>query len=133
MADAMYCCGRCGASLNVSSNDLYPLDTYFEAGNRGTLSFMGVDMSKFRQQNEEKWRSCFPFFESSDSWGIQRKRTQLRCASCSTLLGFIYYDMPTREGGISGWGPSQNVPSWARYRLKIKALQEASLFHKKWQ
>lgn len=128
-------CRKCGEFLNVSSNDLYPPDTYFEAGNRGTLSFMEVDMSKFRKQKEKKWRSCFPFFDSLDSWGIQRKRTQLRCVSCNMLLGYIYYDMPRRAGGggHSGWGPSQAVPRGERYRLKIKALQEAPLFHHKWQ
>jgi hypothetical protein len=131
-ADAMYCCGKCGASLNVSSNDLYPPDTYFEAGNRGTLSFMEVDMSKFRKQKEKKWRSCFPFFDSLDSWGIHRRRTQLRCISCNMLLGYIYYDMPRRQGH-SGLGPSQAVPRGERYRLKIKALQESPIFHQKWQ
>jgi hypothetical protein len=132
-ADALYCCGRCGASLNVSSNDLYPPDTHFEAGNRGTLSFMEVDMSKFRKQKEKKWRSCFPFFDSLDYWGIHRRRTQLRCVSCNTLLGYIYYDMPRRQGRYSSWGPSQSVPKGERYRLKIKALQEAPVFHQKWQ
>lgn len=132
-ADAMYCCKSCGGSLNVSSNDLYPPDTYFEAGNRGTLSFMEVDLSKFRKQKEKRWRSCFPFFDSWDSWGIQRKRTQLRCVQCNKLLGFIYNDMPRRGGGYSGWGPSQNVPRGERYRLKIKALQETTAFHQKWQ
>ncbi|KAL2636345.1 hypothetical protein R1flu_007824 [Riccia fluitans] len=54
MADAAYSCKQCGVYLNVSSNMLYPPDTYFQAGNRGTLSFMEVDMSKFRKQKENR-------------------------------------------------------------------------------
>ncbi|KAG6550639.1 hypothetical protein Mapa_007736 [Marchantia paleacea] len=129
MADATYCCRQCGVYLNVSSNMLYPHDTYFQAGNRGTLSFMEIDMSKFRQQDENR---CFPFFDSLDSWGIQRKRTRLRCALCNTLVGYIYYDMPKRAGD-TGLGPSHAVPRGQRYRLKIKSLQEAPLYQGKWK
>uniref|UniRef100_A0A453J3Z3 Uncharacterized protein n=1 Tax=Aegilops tauschii subsp. strangulata TaxID=200361 RepID=A0A453J3Z3_AEGTS len=39
---AAYGCAACGADLNLSASNLYPAGTYFEAGNKGTLSFSWV-------------------------------------------------------------------------------------------
>ncbi|KAJ7523273.1 hypothetical protein O6H91_18G044700 [Diphasiastrum complanatum] len=123
MAEQKFSCGACGTPLNVSSNDLYPPDMYFEAGNKGTLSFHTIDESKFRQEPESK---IAPFFETVNYWGIQRKRVKLLCNSCNTLVGYIYDDGPPVNGttGQFHMGPSQVVPRYPRYRMKIKALRQ---------
>ncbi|KAL2232650.1 uncharacterized protein LOC105155579 [Sesamum indicum] len=117
----MYCCRECGANLNLHGGHLYPPDFYFEAGNKNTLSFSAVDSSKFRFEKEDKLR---PFFETVNYWGIQRKRTKIKCNSCGKLVGYIYDDGPplTDSNGQLGFGPSQVVPRNPRYRFKNKAL-----------
>ncbi|KAL0361014.1 UNVERIFIED_CONTAM: hypothetical protein Sradi_3785900 [Sesamum radiatum] len=117
----MYCCRECGANLNLHGGHLYPPDFYFEAGNKNTLSFAAVDSSKFRFEKEDKIR---PFFETVNYWGIQRKRTKIKCNSCGKLVGYIYDDGPplTNSNGQLGFGPSQVVPRNPRYRFKNKAL-----------
>lgn len=42
-ATTSYGCAACGADLNLSSAHLYPAGVYFEAGNKGTLSFSWAD------------------------------------------------------------------------------------------
>jgi hypothetical protein len=56
--------------LNLSATHLYPAGCYFEAANKGTLSFSWVDESWLRFAMED--RIC-PFFETLDYWGIHRK------------------------------------------------------------
>eukprot|EP00249_Psilotum_nudum_P008349 c21214_g1_i1 orf=334-723(-) len=123
MAPTAYSCRQCGAPLNLNPDNLYPSDFYFEAGNKGTLSFSSIDETKFRQEREEKF---MPFFESWDYWGIQRKRTKLLCISCDNLVGYIYDDGPPfgNSRGQYFMGPSQVVPRHKRYRMKIKAIQQ---------
>lgn len=122
---SIYSCTECGTNLNLSSNHLFPPDFYFEAGNKGTLSFSSVDSTKFRFEKEDKIR---PFFETLNYWGIQRKRTKLKCNSCGRLLGYVYDDGPplTDSPGQLHMGPSQVIPRAPRYRLKTKALRIAS-------
>ncbi|KAF7050995.1 hypothetical protein CFC21_059287 [Triticum aestivum] len=121
---AAYGCAACGADLNLSASHLYPAGTYFEAGNKGTLSFSWVDESRLRFAAEDRIR---PFFETLDYWGIQRKRTRVNCDACGKLLGHVYDDgPPLMEGtGQLGMGPSQVVPRRPRYRIKIKAVTAA--------
>ncbi|XP_057828052.1 uncharacterized protein At4g08330, chloroplastic [Cryptomeria japonica] len=123
MASISYSCAECDSPLNLSSSNLYPQDFYFEAGNKGTLSFSAIDLTKFRLEQEDKIK---PFFETLNYWGLQRKRTKLKCASCGKLLGYIYDDGPPATNGIGqfGMGPSQVVPRFPRYRFKIKALKQ---------
>lgn len=116
-----YGCAACGADLNLSATHLYPAGVYFEAGNKGTLSFSWVDESRLRFAAEDRIR---PFFETLDYWGIQRKRTRISCDACGRLLGYVYDDgPPVMEGtGQFGMGPSQVIPRRPRYRIKIKAV-----------
>jgi len=123
MASISYSCAECGVPLNLSSSYQYPADFYFEAGNKDTLSFSAIDDTKFRFEKEDK---IMPFFETLNHWGIQRKRTKIKCASCSKLVGYVYDDGPpaTNSIGQFGMGPSQVVRRYPRYRLKIKALKQ---------
>ncbi|XP_043713484.1 peptide methionine sulfoxide reductase MsrB-like [Telopea speciosissima] len=119
---SIYSCVECGADLNLRNSQLFPPDFYFEAGNKGTLSFAAIDETKFRFQKEDK---LIPFFETVNYWGIQRKRTKIKCISCGHLVGNIYDDGPplTDSPGQMHMGPSQVIPRAPRYRLKIKALK----------
>ncbi|XP_010918146.1 uncharacterized protein [Elaeis guineensis] len=121
----VYRCAECRADLNLSTAHLFPPDAYFEAGNKGTLSFSWVDDSKLRFSKEDKIR---PFFETVNYWGIQRKRTRIQCDSCGRLLGYVYDDGPPlmRGNGQLGFGPSQAIPRCPRYRFKTKALAVAT-------
>ncbi|XP_031494267.1 uncharacterized protein At4g08330, chloroplastic [Nymphaea colorata] len=119
--DPTYSCGKCGASLNLSKSHEYPPDFYFDAGNKGTLSFSCVDGSRFNFEKEDK---IMPFFETINYWGIQRKRIKMKCVSCGSLLGYVYDDGPpqTATPGQFHMGPSQAIPRFPRFRLKLKAL-----------
>ncbi|KAK6924546.1 hypothetical protein RJ641_010746 [Dillenia turbinata] len=112
----IYSCKDCRADFNLSPNHLYPPDFYFEAGNKGTLSFSWIDDSKFRFEKEDKIR---PFFETLNYWGIQRKRTRIKCDSCGSLVGYVYDDGPpmTNSPGQFHFGPSQVIPRAPRLQL----------------
>ncbi|GAA0149608.1 reductase [Lithospermum erythrorhizon] len=122
---SIYSCKECSTNLNLQTVHLYPPDTYFEAGNKNTLSFASIDATKFKLEHEDLIR---PFFETVNYWGIQRKRTKIKCTSCGSLVGYIYDDGPplTDSIGQFGFGPSQVVPRAPRYRFKIKALRITS-------
>ncbi|KAG0592985.1 hypothetical protein M758_1G287400 [Ceratodon purpureus] len=117
----IYHCKGCNRCLNLSDEYLYPPNAYFDAGNKGTLSFSAVDKTEFRQKEQNQ---CFPFFETVDYWGIQRRRTKLMCAACGKRLGYIYNDGPYADAGIGqgGFGHSQMIPRHPRYRLKRDAI-----------
>lgn len=119
---SIYSCKECGTNLNLNTSHLYPATVYFPAGNKGTLSFAMIDSTKFRLEKEDKIR---PFFETLDYWGIQRKRTKIKCNNCGALLGYIYDDGPPAVDtpGQFHFGPSQVIPRYPRYRLKTKALR----------
>ncbi|XP_047318055.1 uncharacterized protein LOC124921437 [Impatiens glandulifera] len=122
---SIYSCKECRANLNLQTGSLFPADFYFEAGNKGTLSFAAIDSSKFLFKKEEK---LIPFFETVNYWGIQRKRTKINCNNCGLLVGYIYDDGPPLTGGIGqfGLGPSQAISRSPRYRFKIKSLRISS-------
>ncbi|XP_059623410.1 uncharacterized protein At4g08330, chloroplastic [Cornus florida] len=122
---SIYTCTECGTNLNLHSNHLFPPDFYFEAGNKGTLSFSLIDTTKFRFEKEDKIR---PFFETLNYWGIQRKRTKIMCNSCNRLVGYVYDDGPplTNSPGQYHFGPSQVIPRAPRYRFKTKSLRISS-------
>ncbi|CAL1394648.1 unnamed protein product [Linum trigynum] len=119
---SVYGCAECGADLNLSSDHLYPPDFFFEAGNKGSLSFSTIDTAKFNFEKEDKLR---PFFETLNYWGIQRRRTKIKCNHCGYLVGYIYDDGPPLTGGTGQFhmGPSQVIPRAPRYRFKIKSLR----------
>ena len=123
-SSASYRCAACGADLNLSAAHLYPAGVFFEAGNKGTLSFAWVDESRLRFAAEDRIR---PFFETRNYWGIQRKRTRISCDACGRLLGHVYDDgPPLMQGhGQLGMGPSQVIPRRPRYRIKTKAVAAA--------
>lgn len=106
---SIYTCKECESNLNLHTIHLYPPDFYFEAGNKGTLSFSAVDSSKFRFEKEDK---IIPFFETINYWGIQRKRTKIKCVNCGKLVGYVYDDGPpmTDSPGQFHFGPSQVIP-----------------------
>ncbi|XP_014520397.1 uncharacterized protein LOC106777335 isoform X2 [Vigna radiata var. radiata] len=110
-----YTCTACGSNLYLNSAYAFPPDFYFEAGNKDSVSFSAVDASKFKFEKEDKIR---PFFETVNYWGIQRKRTKIKCNTCSSLLGHIYDDGPplTNSPGQFHMGPSQVIPREPRYR-----------------
>ncbi|XP_006340785.1 peptide methionine sulfoxide reductase MsrB [Solanum tuberosum] len=122
---SIYSCKECHTNFNLHTNYLFPPDFYFEAGNKGTLSFSAVDSSKFKFEKEDKIR---PFFETLDYWGIQRKRTKMMCMNCGKVVGYVYDDGPpmTDSPGQFHFGPSQVIPRAARYRMKNKALKITS-------
>lgn len=119
---SIYWCNECGTNLNLNTGHLFPADFYFEAGNKGTLSFAMIDTEKFKFEKEDKIR---PFFETMNYWGIQRKRTKIKCSNCGDLVGHVYDDGPpmTDSTGQFHMGPSQVIPRAPRYRMKVKALR----------
>nr|XP_028950998.1 uncharacterized protein LOC114821792 [Malus domestica] len=121
----IYTCTECRANLNLTAANLYPPDFFFEAGNKGTVSFAAVDATKFRFDKEDKIR---PFFETRNYWGIQWTRTKIKCNGCGRLVGYVYGDGPLMidSPGQFHMGPSQVVPRAARYRFKTKALRVSS-------
>ncbi|KAI8018881.1 hypothetical protein ACSBR2_024664 [Camellia fascicularis] len=122
---SIYSCTGCGSNLNLHTIHLFPPDFYFEAGNKGTLSFSLIDTTKFTFLTEDKLK---PFFETLNYWGIQRKRTKINCNCCGSLLGHVYDDGPplTNSSGQFHLGPSQAIPRAPRYRFKTKALRISS-------
>ncbi|KAK2656915.1 hypothetical protein Ddye_009967 [Dipteronia dyeriana] len=110
---SIYSCAECGTNLNLNTVHLYPADFYFEAGNKGTVSFSAMDATKFRFEKEDKFR---PFFETIDYWGIQRNRTKIKCNGCGRLVGHVYDDGPplTESPGQFHFGPSQVIPRASR-------------------
>ncbi|XP_024369543.1 uncharacterized protein At4g08330, chloroplastic isoform X1 [Physcomitrium patens] len=126
---AIYYCRGCNRCLNLNDEFLFPPNAYFEAGNKGTVSFWAVDNTDFRQKEQNK---CFPFFETLDHWGFRRRRTKLTCAACGNRLGYIYDDVPSEHGiGQGGFGYSQVVPRRLRYRMKRKAIRISGYFNSK--
>ncbi|MQM10299.1 hypothetical protein Taro_043190 [Colocasia esculenta] len=119
---SVYRCAKCEADLNLSAAHLYSPGTYFEAGDKGTLSFSWADESKLRLTKEDKIR---PFFETVNYWGIQRRRTKLQCDACGAVVGHIYDDGPPMMQGHGqlGMGPSQVISRAPRFRFKTKALK----------
>ncbi|XP_009594601.1 uncharacterized protein At4g08330, chloroplastic [Nicotiana tomentosiformis] len=122
---SIYSCKECGTNFSLHTTYLYPPDFYFEAGNKGTLSFSAVDSTKFKFEKEDKIR---PFFETINYWGIQRKRTKMACNNCGKVVGYVYDDGPpmTDSPGQFHFGPSQVIPRAPRYRIKNKALNITS-------
>ncbi|KAL7223765.1 hypothetical protein ACSBR1_025255 [Camellia fascicularis] len=122
---SIYSCTGCGSNLNLHTIHLFPPDFYFDAGNKGTLSFSLIDTTKFTFLTEDKLK---PFFETLNYWGIQRKRTKINCNCCGSLLGHVYDDGPplTNSSGQFHLGPSQAIPRAPRYRFKTKALRISS-------
>ncbi|XP_057449237.1 uncharacterized protein LOC130740594 [Lotus japonicus] len=124
-SSSIYCCTECGTDLNLNPAYAFPPDFYFEAGNKHSVSFSAVDSTKFTFEKEDKIR---PFFETLNYWGIQRKRTKIKCCNCRRLVGHIYDDGPplTDSPGQFHMGPSQVIPRNPRYRFKTKALRITS-------
>ncbi|XP_058777746.1 uncharacterized protein At4g08330, chloroplastic [Vicia villosa] len=123
--NSTYTCSECSTDLNLNSTYAYPPDFYFESGNKDSISFSAVDATKFKFKKEDKIR---PFFETLNYWGIQRKRTKIKCNSCNHLVGYVYDDGPpvTDSPGQFHMGPSQVISRAPRYRFKTKAIRITS-------
>ncbi|KAF7829006.1 peptide methionine sulfoxide reductase MsrB [Senna tora] len=121
----IYTCTDCGTNLNLNPDSLYPPDFYFDAGNKGTISFSMIDQTKFKFEQEDKVR---PFFETLSYWGLHRKRIKILCNTCSRLIGHVYDDGPplTNNPGQYHMGPTQVIPRASRFRFKTKALRIVS-------
>ncbi|PIA35488.1 hypothetical protein AQUCO_03500092v1 [Aquilegia coerulea] len=119
---SIYSCLECGNNLNLETINLFPSDFYFEAGNKGTLSFASIDESKVMFEKEDK---IMPFFETVNYWGIQRKRNKIKCKDCGHVVGYVYDDGPplTDSPGQFHFGPSQVIPRAPRYRFKTKSIK----------
>ncbi|GBG46665.1 hypothetical protein CBR_g80133, partial [Chara braunii] len=107
--------------LHLSTKKRYASDMYFESGNKGTLSFWEIDETRFSKAEEVK---CGLFFDTKDSWGFHRSRTQLRCLNCQAVIGYTSNDGPevSPSPGVYGLGPSQATPRRSRYRVKLRAI-----------
>lgn len=122
---SIYTCSECNTNLNLNTSYTYPPDFYFEAGNKNSISFSTIDATKFKFEKEDKIR---PFFETINYWGIQRKRTKIKCNNCNHLVGYVYDDGPPliNTPGQFHMGPSQVIPRAPRYRFKSKSLRITS-------
>jgi hypothetical protein len=123
-------CGYCGYALNLSSsarNTANIGSKYGKQIRKVIVSFFAVDESRFTQTDEV---SCMPYFHSSRSWGLFRKRTQLLCRKCGALIGNAYDDEDcTLYDGIEDpdmCSKGGSTSTRKKYLIKINALQPSS-------
>ncbi|CAI5499117.1 unnamed protein product [Closterium sp. Naga37s-1] len=116
-------CLACGADLGLSTSAVFPPAVRFDAGNRGSISFerRSTDAKQLAivTTMESRWG---PFFESTNSFGIHRDRTIMRCRACHARLGTVMDDGPGVGRMHSGFGPSQFSERVGRYRVWRKAV-----------
>ncbi|KAJ1286082.1 hypothetical protein BS78_03G326400 [Paspalum vaginatum] len=137
--DVTYSCGYCGYALNLSSSarDTAGIGSkYRKQIKKGVVAFVAVDESRFTLTDEV---ACMPYFRSSRSWGIFRRRSRLLCRKCGGRIGDAYEDEDdARDSGMcdadgssddmrasSGSGGS-SASSQKSYVIKISALQPSS-------
>eukprot|EP00249_Psilotum_nudum_P012009 c23527_g1_i1 orf=766-1185(-) len=122
--DVCYSCGACGYSLNLSSSQriLTSIDSkYHKSIKKGTISFLTIDESRFKQLDEFK---CGPYIQNKNSWGIHRLRTKLLCGNCGGVIGHGHETKGVSsglDGSDSSSGSGTQVHG--RFCVKIKALQ----------
>ncbi|TVU19733.1 hypothetical protein EJB05_35902 [Eragrostis curvula] len=128
--DVTYSCGYCGYALNLSSsarNTANIGSKYGKQIRKGVVSFFTIDESRFTQTDEV---SCMPYFHSSRSWGLFRKRTRLLCRKCGGSIGNAYEDEGStlydgsEDPDMSTKGSSKSTQK--KYVIKINALQPSS-------
>ncbi|KAI0512069.1 uncharacterized protein At4g08330, chloroplastic [Dendrobium catenatum] len=128
MRDVSYSCGSCGYSLNLSSSHRNTTNIgtkYRKAIKKGIVSFYSIDESRFAQIDE---LSCFPYFNSTRSWGLFRHKTKLQCRQCGNFVGSAYEEvspLPSSSMG-SDVSDSSSIGNSKKYNIKISALQPTS-------
>eukprot|EP00899_Mesostigma_viride_P009396 jgi/Mesvir1/18458/Mv14313-RA.1 len=126
-----YRCARCKLVLPLDPDKQYDPDTYFESGNKNSVSFWSTNVKDFIVKEESKFG---PFFETVDYWGIHRRRTALYCRGCHARLGYIMEDGPPMSlgdgQGAHGFGPSQLTPRQPRYRMIASAISSTAPLYK---
>ncbi|GFY88057.1 hypothetical protein Acr_05g0016960 [Actinidia rufa] len=84
---SIYSCTECGSNLNLYT-------VYLFAGFLLRSRQQGHTLVRRRRlhqvQVREREQKIRPFFETLDYWGIQRKRTKIKCHSCGRLVGYVY-------------------------------------------
>ncbi|KAL6616329.1 hypothetical protein ACP70R_038599 [Stipagrostis hirtigluma subsp. patula] len=140
--DVTYSCGYCGYALNLSSS---ARDTagigigskYRKQIKKGVVSFVAVDESRFTLTDEV---TCMPYFRSSRSWGLFRRRSRLLCRRCGGRIGDAFEGEEDRDSamwdgasddlrassGSGGGSSSSSAMSQRNYLIKINALQPSS-------
>ncbi|XP_066312840.1 uncharacterized protein At4g08330, chloroplastic-like [Miscanthus floridulus] len=143
--DVTYSCGYCGYALNLSSSarDTEGIGSkYRKQIKKGVVAFVAVDESRFTLTDEV---TCMPYFRSTRSWGLFRRRARLLCRKCGGRIGNAYdeEDAAARDSSSSlfdgdgssddmrrssglGSGRSSIVSSQKNYVIKISALQPSS-------
>ncbi|KAL6619082.1 hypothetical protein ACP70R_034221 [Stipagrostis hirtigluma subsp. patula] len=128
--DVAYSCGYCGYALNLSSSTRNTANIGSKYGKqirKGVVSFFAIDESRFTQTDEV---SCMPYFHSSRSWGLFRKRTQLLCRKCGGHIGNAYEDEDSTlydgSDDLDMSTKASNTSTRKKYVIKINALQPSS-------
>ncbi|KAK3138534.1 hypothetical protein QOZ80_5AG0370200 [Eleusine coracana subsp. coracana] len=125
--DVAYSCGYCGYVLNLSSSTRNTANIGSKYGKqirKGVVSFFAVDESRFTLTDEV---SCMPYFHSSRSWGLFRKRMRLLCRKCGGHIGNAYdaEDCTLSDGSedLDMSSKSSSTLTRKKYVIKINALQ----------
>ncbi|KAG0469064.1 hypothetical protein HPP92_018392 [Vanilla planifolia] len=124
--DVAYSCGSCGYSLNLSSSNRNTNNIgskYRKIIKKGIVSFYSIDESRFSQTDE---LTCHPYFNSSRSWGIFRRRTKLRCRKCDYYIGTAYVEncpFPLFGSDSSDTNVDDNIGHSKKYNIRISSLQ----------
>lgn len=127
--DVFYSCGACGYALNLSSSQRVVSTLNSKALRKGTISFLCIDESRFKQLDELK---CALHVHANGSLRLHQLRTKLLCRKCGNVVGHGHgNDRPTAESQqIDGSDSSSGsgTPEHKRYCVKIKALQPSLNF-----
>eukprot|EP00250_Pteridium_aquilinum_P000998 c11177_g1_i1 orf=458-880(-) len=125
--DVLYSCGSCGYPLNLSSSQRVVSSLDSKALRKGTISFLCIDESRFKQLDEMK---CAPHIQANGSLRLHQLRTKLLCGKCGNDIGHGHIDdrpsCQQIEGSDSSSGSA--TPEHKRYCVKIKALQPSLNF-----
>lgn len=115
-------CGACGYALNLSSSQRVVSSLNSKALRKGTISFLCIDESRFKQQEELK---CAPRVHSNGSMRLHQMRTKLLCGKCGNVVGHGHSGDGRAHLQIESSDSSSGsgTPEYKRYCVKIKALQ----------
>lgn len=120
--DVLYSCGACGYDLNLSSSQRVVSSLNSKALRKGTISFLCIDESRFKQQEELR---CALRVHSNGSMRLHQMRTKLLCGKCGNVVGHGHSanrrTLSQVEGSDSS--PGSGTPEHKRYCVKIRALQ----------
>eukprot|EP00250_Pteridium_aquilinum_P006024 c16017_g1_i2 orf=410-829(+) len=123
--DVLYSCGACGYHLNLSSSQRMISSVNSKSLRKGSISFLTIDGSRFKQLDEFK---CAPYVHADGSMGLHKLRTKLLCGSCGKVIGHSHHGDKVSCEQIVGSDSSSGsgTPNLKRYCVKIKALQPIS-------